>query len=139
MGAVHGRLTVVIINAQDISAATNTAEMADEDEMHDITCFGAVRKAWLAGLGDGKFTIGGVHNTGATGPRKILKGIKANQKTTGLPVPFIYRPEGTGSGKAQSSVNVFVLSYTDTNTVADAARWKAVLQMSGDLNETDQP
>lgn len=139
MAANHSRLTVVIIAGTDISASTNTAEMADEDEMHDVTCFGAVRKNWLAGLGDGKFTIGGVHNSGGTGPRKILKGLKATQKVSGLPATFVYRPEGTGSGKAQSSVGVFVMSYTDTSNVADVFRWKAVLQMTGDLTETDQP
>lgn len=138
MAANHGRLTVVIINANDISSSTNTAEMTDDDEMHDVTCFGAVRKAYLAGLGDGKFTIGGVHNSGSTGPRKILKGIKVTQKTTGLTVPFLYRPEGTGVGKAQSSVGVFVMNYTDTSNVADVYRWKATLQMSGALDETDQ-
>lgn len=139
MAANHSRLTVVIIAGIDISTSTNTAEMADEDEMHDTTCFGAVRKAYLAGLGDGKFTIGGVHNSGSTGPRKVLKGLKASQKVTGLPSTFVYRPEGTGSGKAQSSVGVFVAQYTDTSNVADVYRWKAVLQMSGALDETDQP
>jgi len=134
MALNHGRLTVVIFNALDISGFTNTAEMADEDDMHDTTCFGAARKAYASGLGDGKFTIGGVHNSGSTGPRKILKGVKA----TKLPAPFVYRPEGTGSGKAQSSVSVLVMSYVDTSAVADMVRWKAVLQMTGDLTETDQ-
>lgn len=138
MAANHSRLTVVIIAGNDISASTNTTEMSDEDDLHDTTCFGAVRKNYLAGLGDGTFTIGGIHNSGSGGPRKILKGIKVTQKTSGLPSTFVYRPEGTGAGKAQSSVGVFIKSYVDTSNVADVYRWKAVLQMSGDLDETDQ-
>lgn len=131
----HGRLTVVIFNLVNISAFTNTAEMSDEDEMHEVTCFGAARKAYSAGLGDGIFTLSGVHNSGVTGPRKVMKSVKA----TKLPAPFIFRPEGTGSGKAQSSVSTLVKSYIDTNSFADMVRWKATLQMTGDLDETDQP
>lgn len=134
MAGNHSRLTVVIIDSVDISAYTNTTEMSDEDEMNDVTCFGAVRKAYAAGLGDGTFTIGGVHDNGATGPRKKLKALKAAK----VPVTFLYQPNGTGAGKLQSSVSVLVKSYTDTSAVADVVRWKAVLQMTGALDETDQ-
>lgn len=134
MAQFHGSVTVVTIGGSDISAFTNTSEMSDESDMHDVTCFGAVRKAYLQGLGDGTFTIGGVHESGATGPRKVLKALKASRASA----TFVYRPEGTGTGKAQSSVSVFVKNYTDTSAVADAVRWKATLQMSGALTETDQ-
>lgn len=134
MAANHGRLAVVKIDSVDLSAYTNTAEMSDEDDMHDITCFGAVRKAFAAGLGDGTFTLGGVHDSGATAPRKKLKALKAAK----VAVVFLYQPAGTGTGKQQSSVNVLVKSYVDTIAVADMVRWKSVLQMTGALDETDQ-
>lgn len=134
MAGNHGRLAVVIIDSVDISAFTNTAEMSDDTDMHDVTCFGAVRKAWAAGLGDGIFTIGGVHDNGATGPRKKLKAVKAGL----VAVNFQYRPNGTGAGKQQSSVSVLVKNYTDTIAVADVVRWKATIQMTGALDETDQ-
>jgi len=134
MAGNHSRLTVVKIDAVDISAYTNTAEMSDETDMNETTCFGAVRKAYAAGLGDGTFTIGGVHDNGATGPRKKLKAVKAGL----VAVVFLYQPNGTGTGKQQSSVSVFVKSYVDTSAVQDVVRWKAVLQMTGALDETDQ-
>lgn len=134
MAGNHSRLTVVKIDSVDISAFTNTAEMADESDMNDTTCFGAVRKSYAQGLGDGTFTLSGVHDNGATGPRKKLKALKA----AGVAVIFLYQPNGTGTGKQQSSVNVLVKSYTDTSAVADVVRWKAVLQMTGALDETDQ-
>jgi hypothetical protein len=134
MALNHGRLAVVLIDSVDISAFTNTAEMADESDLHDVTCFGAVRKAYFQGLGDGTFTIGGVHDSGASGPRKKIKAVKAGL----VAVTFQYRPAGTGAGKQQSSVSVFVKSYVDTISVADVVRWKSVLQMTGALDETDQ-
>lgn len=137
MSFTHSRLTVVIFNLINITAFTNTAEMADEDDLHDVTCFGAVRKAYAAGLGDGTFTLGGVHDNTANGPRAVIKAYKALQATNG-PATFVYRPEGTGSGLPQSSVGVLVKSYVDTSAVAAMMMWKATLQMSGTLDETDQ-
>lgn len=129
-----GKETVVKINAQAITVDTNSVEMADDSDAYDVTCFGAARKNYIAGLGDGKFTLSGVHRSGATGPRKVLKALKA----AGTLSTFVYQPEGTGSGKAQSSVSVLVVNYTDTSPIAGAYMWKAQLQMSGTLDETDQ-
>lgn len=130
----HAKNTVVKINAVDLSQYTNTAEMVDDTETHDVTCFGAVRKAYRAGLGDGTFTIGGVHDDGATSPRAVLKPLK----TAGTITTFLYQPEGAGAGKAQSSVSVIVKQYTDTSAVNAMHMWKATLQMTGPLDETDQ-
>jgi hypothetical protein len=139
MATFHGSKTVVTFNGTDISAYTNSTDMEDTADTHDITCYGVVRKAYGAGLGDGKFTIKGVHNDGANNPREVIKTVKAQQQagTTGA-VTFIYRPEGTGSGKAQSSVAVLVSSYKESSPVGDYVRWEAELQMTGTLTETDQ-
>lgn len=134
MGFVHGKGTVVIFNGVNISAFTNNTEDADDTDTHDVTCYGAARKAYIAGLGDGKFTLQGTHDDGATGPRKVIKAAKR----AGSIVPFIYRPSGTGAGLQQSSVSVIVQAYTDTSPVAGVVAWKAVLQMTGDINENDQ-
>lgn len=134
MAFIHGRGTVITIDSDDISAFTNSNEMTDDSDMHDVSCFGAVRKAYQSGLGDGQFVIGGVYDDGAGGPRAVLRAIK----TAGLPVVFVYRPEGTGSGKAQTSVSVLVKQYSETDPVADMITWKCTLQMTGAITETDQ-
>jgi hypothetical protein len=130
----HGRHTVVTIDGTDLSTSTNSTDFNDGTDSHDVTCYGASRKAYHAGLGDGKITISGVHNDDATGPRAVLKPLK----TAGSVVPFVFRPEGTGSGKAQSAVDVIVVAYNESAPVADMIKWTAELQMSGDLDETDQ-
>ena len=134
MAFTHGRHTVVKINASDISAYTNTTDFNDGSDTHDVTCYGATRKAYNAGLGDGKVTISGVHDDGATGPRAVLKALKA----AGNSVTFIYQPEGTGAGKPQSSVSVLVAAYNESAPVAGMVKWTAELQMTGALNEADQ-
>lgn len=134
MAFIHGRGIKVTIDGVDLSAFTNTNEMTDDSDVHDVSCFGAVRKAYISGLGDGTFVIGGVHSNTALNPRATLKPIKA----TGALVTFIYQPEGTGSGKTQSSVSVLVKQYVETGAVADTIKWKATLQMSGTLNEAAQ-
>lgn len=130
----HGKDTVTIINAVDISQYTNSCTLADETAMHKVTCFGATRDSYQSGIGDGSFTIGGVSNDAAGGPRRTIKPLKA----TGASVPFLYRPEGTGSGKAQSSVSVFVKTFNESSPVADNYTWTAELQMTGALDETVQ-
>jgi len=130
----HGKDTVVLFNAVDISQFCNNTEENDETENHDVTCYGAVRKAYVAGLGDGKFTISGTHNDSANNPRAVIKPIKA----AGTAVTFVYRSEGTGSGLQQSSVSVLVANYVQTSPVAGTVTWKAELQMTGTLTETDQ-
>ena len=130
----HGRHTVVKVNAVDLSASTNMTDFDDGIDTHDVTCYGATRKAKSSGLGDGKVTISGVSDDGATGPRATLKPLMA----AGTAVPFLFQPEGTGSGKTQSSVSVIVSSYKESAPVADMIKWSCELEMTGALNETDQ-
>lgn len=134
MAFTHGRLTVVIINAVDLSVFTDSTEENDGIDTHDVTAYGAVRKAYASGLGDGTFSIGGTHDNGVAGPRAVLKPIMA----AGVDVQFTYRPEGTGVGKPQNRVQVIVKSFKSSSPVADMCKWTSELQMTGVLDETDQ-
>lgn len=131
---IHGRLTVVKVNAVDLSVYTDTTEFDDDTEVEKVTCYGATRHAYGSGLGDGTITISGTHASDATGPRKTLKPLKA----AGTVVPFLFQPAGTGAGKAQSSVSVIVKKYKDSSPAAGFTKWTATLQMTGALDETDQ-
>jgi hypothetical protein len=135
----HGKDTFVSINASDYSPYANSTAFGDTGDAHDVTCYGASRKAYQAGLGDGTITVGGIFDDTAAGPRAIFKSIKAQQQSGALgPVQFIYRPSGTGSGKEQSIVNVLITAFNESSPVADNVTWTAELQMSGTLDETDQ-
>lgn len=135
MATRHGKDTVVIFNGTDISQYTNTTSREDETAVHKTTGYGAAREQYQSGLGDGTFTIGGVYNDAIGGPSAVIK----PAKKAGLPVPFIYRPEGTGSGKAQDSVQVIVKTFNVSSPVADNVTWTSELQMTGTLDDSNQP
>lgn len=134
MAFTHGRHTVIIIDGHNISAFTDNTEETDGIDLHDVTTYGAARKAYASGLGDGTFTISGTHDNTAGGPRSVLKPMMS----AGLAVPFVYRTEGTGTGLPEEQVDVFVKSYKQTSPVADMVKWTSELQMTGDLVEIDQ-
>lgn len=130
----HGKDTVVKIAGNDISQYSNSTQFGDETEANETTTYGRSRKTYMGGLGDGKITVSGVYDDGATGPRGIIKPLKA----AGAAVTFLFQPEGTGSGKAQSSVSVIITSFNETAPVADVISWACEMQMTGPLDETDQ-
>lgn len=131
---IHGAGTVLTLNGSDLSAYTNSTDFEDTTQIHDVTCYGASRKAKKSGLGDGKIKCKGVYASDAGGPRGVIKPLKA----AGTAVTFVLRPEGTGSGKAQSSVSVIVASYKESLPVAEMISWEAEFEMTGTLNEAAQ-
>lgn len=135
MTNVHGKLTVVTLNGVDYSEYSNATDFKDATEAHENTTYGRNRKTYHGGLGDGTVSVGGFYDTTkVTGPRGLFKPLKA----AGNAVEFIYRPEGTGSGKAQSRVDVIITSFEESSPVGDMVTWTAELQMTGDLDEADQ-
>jgi hypothetical protein len=135
MTNVHGKLTAVTLNGVDYSQYANATDFKDATDTHETTTYGRDRKTYKAGLGDGTVSVGGFYDsTKVTGPRGLFKPIKA----AGTEVEFVYRPEGTGSGKAQSRVNVIIASFEESSPVGDMVTWTSELQMTGPLDETDQ-
>jgi hypothetical protein len=136
MTFIHGRHTFVSINAVNLSTFTKTTSFEDGVATHDVTTYSPTRtrKSYASGLGDGKITISGVYDDTATGPRATLKPLMV----AGAPVAFVFQPEGVGSGKPQSVVDVIVTSYNESSSVDDMIQWTSELQMTGDLVETDQ-
>lgn len=136
MSFVHGKNTFVSLNAVNLSTFTKTTTFEDSTSTHDVTTYGPTRKrkSFVSGLGEGKVTIAGVYDDGAAGPRGTIKPLKA----AGAAVEFIFQPEGAGTGKAQSVVDVIVASYNESAAVDDMIQWTAELTMTGDLDETDQ-
>jgi len=135
MTNVHGKRTVVTLNGVDYSQYSNSTDFKDGVDTHENTTYGRDRKTYAAGLGDGTVSVGGFYDTTkVTGPRSLFKPLMA----AGNAVQFIYRPEGTGSGKAQSRVDVIVNTFEESSPVGDMVTWTAELQMTGVLDETDQ-
>jgi hypothetical protein len=135
MTLIHGKSTVVIVNAVDLSQFVKTSEFTRGKDLHDTTHYGDNEHEYSAGLGDNAFSMGGTYdNTAGTGPRAVLRPLA----DSGAPVTLVRRPEGTGAGKAQDSVTILVEKYVETNPVADMVAWSAECKCSGAVNSAAQ-
>lgn len=133
MSTAKGKDVVVLINATDISQYCDTSEHHKKPDIQDITTYGAEAHAKEGTLLDGNGSIGGIYDTSAvSGPRALLNAL------CGQTVPYVRRPEGTGTGKAQDAVNVVIGEYVETAPVADHVRWTCALEYTGDIDSTPQ-
>lgn len=130
MAKVHGKVTVVLLGAADVSQYCNSVEWSREAEAHETTGFGSDSKTYAGGLLDGTATIGGVYDNAVGGPRTVIEPL------LGTSVSFVYKPEGTGTGKPVKTVSAIVTSYGETSAVADMVSWTAELQLSGNVVTT---
>lgn len=134
MAFVHGKDTVIIIDGHDISAYCNTSELEVSTAEHDVTCYGADDVNVSGGLRSGKATAGGVYDNTNSGAKAILEPIH----DAGALVPLIRRPEGTGTGLPQESLNVLVTKYNESNPVGDMIAWSCDMTKSGPITRTTQ-
>lgn len=131
---VHGKGTIIKVNATDLSAYCKTSEIKDGADKHDITGYGAGGHGYGGGLRDATISLSGTYFSGTTGPRGVLRPLIGQNAVT-----FIRQSEGTGTGKPQDSATVFVESYVETNPVADYIQWSAELSVCGVINDAAQP
>lgn len=127
MAFVHSKDTYVSLGGDDLSAFTNSTTYNRSADSHDVTTYGKNSKVYAGGLKDGTVTIGGTYDSSATGPRAIIAPL------LGTTVVFVFRPEGTGAGKPEDTVDVLVTAYNESSPVADMVQWTAELQMSDDV------
>ncbi|HEY9416821.1 MAG TPA: hypothetical protein VIQ30_18855 [Pseudonocardia sp.] len=133
MAKVHGKNTVVKVDAVDLSGYVDSSELPRTADSHDTTTYGNDAHRYDGGLLDGTFTMSGTYdNTAATGPKAVLEPL------LGTVVPIIRQPDGTGTGKAQNSFDGLMTKYTETNPVADMVKWSCEFQIDGDVDNTAQ-
>ena len=132
MAFVHAKDTFISLAANNLSTFTNTSELEQESDEHDNTCYGADDYVMAGGLLKGAFTMGGVHDDTASGPKAIIEPL------IGTVVTLIRRTEGTGSGLPQESVSVLVKKYVETNAVADFIKWSCDLTKTGAITRSTQ-
>ena len=132
MTFVHGKNTFVSLGGTNISAYTNSTTFNREADSHEVTTYGKASKVYRGGLKDAKVTVSGWYDDAATGPHTLIAPL------VGTNAAFVFRPEGTGSGKPQSTVDVLVTSYNESSPVADHIQWTAELQCSDTINDAPQ-
>lgn len=133
MAAVHSKNTYVSLDGNDLSQYLNDSDWSRNSDSHDLTCYGADDHVFGGGLGNGSTSLSGRYdNTASTGPAAVLEPLE------GQVVPLVDRPEGTGAGKPERTVNVLVGEYQETRPVADYVMWTVKLQHSGPVTRTIQ-
>ena len=119
MPKIHGKDTYVSLDADDLSTY--------------VTTFGNQGHRKQGGLKDGTATIEGIYdNTASTGPQAVINPL------IGTVVELIYRPEGTGSGLPERTVDVLVQEYTESSPVADMVTWSVSLEFDNVVDYTPQ-
>jgi hypothetical protein len=130
MAFIHGKGTVVTLNAVDLSAFSTEVDWTQTADKHDVTTFGASAHAYQGGLLDGTATMKGVYDSGSSGPGKTIRPL------IGTVVTLVYEPEGVASSKPVHTVSVLITSFEETAPVADMIKWTCQLQMSGAVADT---
>jgi hypothetical protein len=133
MSKVHGKVTFVSLDGDDLSQYCDNSELKFEADEHDVTTYGNDGHVFLGGLTSGSVTISGKYDsTAGSGPRAVIQPLK------GTVVELVHRPEGTGSSLPQDTMDVLVKSYVQTHPTADYVTWSVELTISGDVDSTAQ-
>jgi hypothetical protein len=128
----HSKLTVIIIDGDDVSAFCTDSNCEQSSGTEDVTTYGKNAVVKDATLLDGVFGCSGKYDDGATGPRAVLKPL------VGTTVTVQYRPEGTGSGLPQDSFSAVITKYAETAPIAGYRLWSLETEPSDEWTTTDQ-
>lgn len=133
MAKQHGKSTVILVGATDLSQHVNASEIGLPADVHDVTTYGNNSHRYNGGLLDGSFKMSGLYDTTAgTGPRAVLKPMRGTTQT------LTRRVEGTGAGKPQDVFSAVLKDYVETSPVADMVTWSTEWTIDGDVNSTPQ-
>ena len=133
MAFIHGKGTKISVDADDLSAYSNTSEFERGADEHDVTTYGKNDHVVQGGLKTGKFTMGGVYDsTAAVTPKVILPPL------IGTVVEVIRQPEGLGTGKPTQTFDAHLTKYVETAPVADMITWTAEFTVSDGVATTTQ-
>jgi hypothetical protein len=129
MSFVHGKNTVVLFNATNMSGFLKEASTSNSVETADVTAFGASAKAYIVGLKDGTVSLTGMFDgtAGATDPifQAALGG------STGVLSVF---PSGSSIGSRGITAAFHETSYNLSSPVGDVVSASAEVQATGGVD-----
>jgi hypothetical protein len=130
----HGKLTVLKIAANDISAATQNSTFSGSADIEKSTGYGATNHTKVAGIIDGQFTANGSYDIGATtGTPALLEGKE------GTTIAFTRQVAGTGTGKPQEVFSAIVSKFDVSDPYDGLVQWSGTFEVTGTVNRTVQP
>ncbi len=132
MARKHSKLTVIIIDGNDVSDFCTDSNCEQSSGTENTTTYGKNADVFDPTLLNGAFGCSGKYDDSATGPRAVLKPL------VGTKVTVQYRPEGTGSGLPQDEFETVITKYVETAPVAGYRLWSLETQPSDEWTLTDQ-
>jgi hypothetical protein len=128
MAFVHGKSAHFEIAdvgdvSRDISAYCNSVDFPRTADTAEVSCFGAVAKAYLAGLKDGTITIEGEWDAVVDGYLDGIVGVDAQA--------FIYGPAGSTAGLVKYSGACICTAYNPPADLTRAVSFTATFQITG--------
>jgi len=128
----HSKLTVIIVDGNDISADCTDSNCEQSSGTEDNTTYGKDAIVKDPTLLTGAFGCSGKYDSATTGPRAVLKPL------VGTSVTVKYRPEGTGANLPQDSFTAVITKYTETAPVAGYRTWALETEPSDTWDSTAQ-
>jgi len=132
VGRKHSRLTVIIIDGNDVSTDCADSNCEQSSGTEDNTTYGKNAIVKDPTMLTGAFGCSGKYESAATGPRAVLKPL------VGLKVRVQYRPEGTGAGLPQDSFDAVITKYTETAPAAGYRLWSLETEPSDEWDSSAQ-
>lgn len=124
MSFVHGKGTVVSIDANDMTVFSTQCEYELKAESHETTTFGQESKVFSGGLKESSLKIeGNYDDTADTGPAASL------EPAVGTVIEVIYKAEGS-TGPVRT-FDGLLTHYGETSKINDMIRFTAQFQGSG--------
>ena len=132
MAHKHSKLTVILVDGNDISQYCTDSNCEQSSGTEDNTTYGKNAIVKDPTLLTGAFGCSGKYDSATTGPRAVLKPL------VGTSVTVKYRPEGTGANLPQDSFTAVITKYTETAPVAGYRTWALETEPSDTWDSTAQ-
>lgn len=124
MAFVHGKGTVVSVDANDMTVFSTQCEYELKAESHETTTFGQDNKVFSGGLKESSLKIeGNYDDTADTGPAASL------EPAVGSVIEIIYKVEGS-TGPVRT-FDGLLTHYGETSKINDMIKFTAQFQGSG--------
>lgn len=133
---VHGRNAQITIGTNDFSPYASSITLEAGNDVHDITTYGNTAHRYLAGLTDGKLTVGGFWNVTATvGSEVVIWPLIGDSDGAA----FVYGPNGSTTGNVKYTGTLILDNYTVSSPVADMVTFQAQFKIDGAVTKTVYP
>lgn len=129
MAFVHGKSTVVLFDATNLSGYLNSASASSNVETAETTAFGNNSKTYIVGLKDGTISVAGMFDGAVSAIDPILQAKIGVENAT-----VTILPDGSTIGNRATMANTDLTSYDISSPVGDVVSVSAELQADGGVD-----